>query len=101
MDNNETNEDTENNCEAEQDVTGAASSTSQEIPDALDDSSTSEPVDTSTLHSMDHDHTCSQINKDEEEPMDSDETDDDQNIICGVLSRISKYVCFKPLLYYS
>ena len=58
VDNNETNEDTENHCEAEQDITGAASSTSQEIPDALDDSSTSEPVDTSTLHSRDQNDTC-------------------------------------------
>ena len=98
VDNNETNEDTENNCESEQDVTGAASSTSQEIPDALDDSSPSEPVDTSTLHSRDQDHT--QMNKDEEEPLDSDETDD-QNIMCGVLSKRSKYVCLKPPLYYS
>ena len=100
VDNNETNEDTENNWEAEQGVTGAASSTSQEIPYVLDDSSTSETVDTSTLHSMDQDHICTQMNKDEEEPMDSDETDDDQNILCGVLSMRSKYVCFKPLLYY-
>ena len=101
MDSNETNEDTENNYEADPDVTGAASSTSQEIPDTLDDLSTSEPVDTSTLHSRDQDHSYSQINKDKEEPMDLDETEDDQNIMCGVLSKRSKYVCFKPLLYYS
>ena len=33
--------------------------------------------------------------------MDSDESEDDKNIMCGVMSKRYKYVSFKPLLYYN
>ena len=48
-----------------------------------------EPVD-SNLHSRDQEEVHlpnNRKNKDEEEPMDSDESEDDKNIMCGVMSK--------------
>ena len=86
MESDETKEDTQSNCDTD--------STSKDPPD--------EPVD-STLHSRDQEDTCSQQqkNKEDEEPMDSDESEDDKNIMCGVMSKRYNYVSFKPLLYYN
>ena len=33
--------------------------------------------------------------------MDSDESEDDKNNMCGIMSKRYKYVSFKPLLYYN
>ena len=64
MESDETKEDTQSNCDIDPDVTGATSSTSKDLPDDLDElSKASEPVDTSTIHTRDQDHTYSQQQK--------------------------------------
>ena len=92
-------------CEMYPDVTGAASSTNEDLPGGLDETSKeSGPGDTSSLHSRDQDHICSQKQKtpdEEEEVMDSEDSDDNQSIMCAVMSKRANYVCFKPLMYYN
>ena len=87
------------------DVTGAASSTNEDLPDGLDETrKESGPGETSSLHSRDQDHSKTQEQKtpdDEEEVMDSEDSDDNQSIMCAVMSKRSNYVCFNPLMYYN
>ena len=62
VDNDETQEEEDqDNCEMDPDVTGAASSTNEDLPNGLDETpKESGPGDTSSLHSRDQDHTYSQ-----------------------------------------
>ena len=104
VDNDETEEDTQDICEIDPDVTGAASSTNEDLTKGLDETPTeSGPGDASTQHSRDQDHTYSHKQKtpDEEEVMDSEDSDEKQSIMCAVISKRSNYVCFKPLMYYN
>ena len=39
--------------------------------------------------------------EEEEEFMDSEDSDDNQSIMCAVMSKRANYVCFKPLMYYN
>ena len=84
------------------DVIGAASSTNEDLPAGLDETpKESGPGDTSSLHSRDPDQN-SQKQKtpnEEEEVMDSEDSDDNQSIMCVVMSKRANYVCFKPLMY--
>ena len=106
VDNDETQDEKENqdNCEMNPDVTGAASSTNEDLPDGLDETSKeSGPGDTSSLHSRDQylPKTQKKTPDDEEEVMNSEDFDDNQSIMCAVVSKRSNYVCFKPLMYYN
>ena len=106
VDNDESQEKEEdqNNCGRNPDVTGAASSTNEDLPDGLDETpKESRAGDTSSLHSRDHDQKSQkQKTPDEEEDvMDSEDSDDNQSIMCAVMSKRANYVCFKPLMYYN
>ena len=103
VDNGETQE-KEDNCQMDPDITEAASSTNEDLPNGSDETpKESGPGDTSSLHSRDQDHAYFQRQKtpDEEEVMNSEDSDDNQSIMCAVLSKRSNYVCFKPLMYYN
>ena len=98
-------EEDQTNCEMNPDITGAASSTNEDLPAGLDETpKESGPGDTSSLHFRDHDQN-SQKQKtpdEEEEVMDSEDSDDDnQSSMCAVMSKRANYVCFKPLMYYN
>ena len=104
VDIDEEEEEDQTNCEMNPDVTGAASSTNENLPDGLDETpKESGPGDTSSIHSRDADQN-SQKQKtpdEEEEVMDSEDSDDNQSIMCAVMSKRANYVCFKPLMYYN
>ena len=76
VDINEEEEEDQTNCEMNPDVTGAASSTNENLPDGLDETTKeSGPGDTSSIHSRDADQN-SQKQKtpdEEEEVMDSED----------------------------
>ena len=89
------------------DVTGTASITNETPPEGLDETpKESGPGDASSIHSRDADQN-SQMEKTperEEEVMDSEDSenpDDNQSIMCAMISRRASYVCFKPLMYYN
>ena len=96
MENDETKEDPQNNC----DIENGEDPDDTDYPNKPDEDHPDELVD-STLHSRDQEDTSSQKqkNKDQEEPMDSDESEDNKNIMFGVMSKRYNYVSFKPLLY--
>ena len=93
VDNDETQEEEDQNCEMDPDVTGAASSTNEDLPNGLNETpKEAGPGDTSSLHSRDQDHIYSQKQKtpDEEEVMESEDSDDNQSIMCAVMSKRSR-----------
>ena len=106
VDNDETQDkEDQNNCKMNPDITGAASSTNEDLIDGLDETpKESGPGDTSSLHSRDQGHSKTQKQKtpdDEGDVMDSEDSDNNQSIMCAVMSKRSNYVCFKPLMYYN
>ena len=100
----EEGEEVQTNCGMNPDVTGAASTTNETPPEGLDETpKESGPGDASSIHSRDSDQN-SQKEKTperEEEVMDSEDPDDNQSIMCAMISRRANYVCFKPLMYYN
>ena len=104
MDIDEEKEEDQTNFEMNPDVTGAASSTNENLPDGLDETpKESGPGNTSSIHSRDANQN-SQKQKapdEEEEVMDSEDSDDNQSIMCAVMNKRANYVCFKPLMYYN
>ena len=104
VDIDEEGEEDQTNCEMNPDVTGVASSTKETPPEDLDETpKESGPGDASSIHSRDTDRN-SQKDKTperEEEVMDSEDSDDNQSIMCAVMSKRANYVCFKPLMHYN
>ena len=102
VNNDEEGEEDQNNCEMNPDVTGAASSTKKNIPE---DETPKESGygDTSSIHSREADENSQKgmTPEREEEDMDSEDSDDNQSIMCAVMNRRANYVCFKPLMYYN
>ena len=103
VDIDEEEEEDKTNCEMNPEVTGAASSTNETPPEGLDETPKSVPGNASSIHSRDADRN-SQREKTperEEEVMDSENFDDNQSIMCAMMSRRANYVCFKPSMYYN
>ena len=102
---NEDWEEDQTDCEMDPDVTGAASSTKENLPEGLDETpKESGPGNTSSVHSRDADENSQKEKtpeREEEEVMDSEDSDDNQSIMCAVMNRRENYVCFKPLKYYN
>ena len=97
IDNDENKED--------QDVTGAAASS--EVP-ADETAKKSEPGDNTSIHSMEHEEAEKKEMKSQkksperdEEDMESQNSDDTDEQMDDVGSRKTKYICFKPLMYYN
>ena len=104
VDIDEEGEEDQTNCEMNPDVTGAASSTKETPPEGLDETpKESGPGDASSIHSR-NTNKISQKEKTperEEEVMNSEDSDNNQSIMCAVMSKRANYVCFKPLTYYN
>ena len=104
VNNDEEGEEDQPNCEMNPDVTGAASTTNKTPPKGLDETPTeSAPKEASAIHSRDAVQNSQKEKTPErdEEVMDSEDSDDNQNIMCHMISRRENYVCFKPLMYYN
>ena len=94
-------EEDQTNCEMNPDVTGAASYTNEDLPDGLDEPpKESGPGDTSSLHPRDHDQNSQKqkIPDEEEEVMDLEDSDDNQSIMCVVMSKKSK-ICLPQAIH--
>ena len=73
-------------------------------PDGLDETpKESGPGDASSIHSREEEEKNSQKEKtpEREEDIDSEDSDDNQSIMCAVVNRRANYLCFKPLMYYN
>ena len=88
----------------DQDVTGAAASS--EVP--ADETKKSEPGDTTSIHSRENEEAEKKEMKSQkksperdEEDMESQNSDDTDEQMDDVGSRKTKYICFKPLMYYN
>ena len=91
------------NCEMNPDVTGAASSTKKTPPDGLDETpKESGPGNALSIHSSEEERNSQKAKtpEREEEGMDSEDSNDNQSIMCALMSKRANYVCFKPLMYY-
>ena len=88
----------------DQDVTGAAASS--EVP--ADETKKSEPGDNTSIHSRENEEEEKKEMKSQkksperdEEDMESQNSDDTDEQINDIGSRKTKYICFKPLMYYN
>ena len=104
VDMDEEEEGDQTNFQMNPDVTGAASSTNEIPSEGLDGTpKESGPGDTSSIHSRDADKNSKREKtpEREKEVMDSENSDDNQSIMCAMMSRRANYVCFKPLMYFN
>ena len=96
-------------CEQNPDVTGAASPDKIILPEDLDETSkksehVAEPEEASSIHSREEEEQNTNKKKTptrEEEDMQSEISEDIEDNMDSVRSKIASYVCFKPLMYYN